>query len=544
MQEPGSLLYRLPGSEWDCLLEKRFAPMIARWKQSIIHLFPTIFLSVCGVVLILVQTRFGPGVNGDTVHYVMGAQNLLAGNGYSRNSGGGEILPITGFPPLFSSVLAGLGWLGMDVYDGARVLNAILFGANILLVGILIQRYTQSRWAAAIGSTLILVSSTQIEFHIMALSEPLFMFLMLLVIFCLAQYLDSYSLVLLVFSGIVACLATLTRYVGFSLIGAGGLSLILLSRESWKRRLSDLVLFWGITLLPIYFWFKRNADVSGTLTNRVLSFHLMDPKLVRVFIAETASWFTPRNLGLPRPVRNVLVGIIALPWPILFFFRELKDYFQRKEQPRRSFWTLPWILLFNIILIIGVLIINTTLLDAGTPVSAPPRYLTPVFASMVILFILIVYRLLEDIKLHSSFRIVPLLYAGMLIGLYGAQSMEIVKHPTSAIGYTGYKLARMDVVNELEALDPNLPIISNNPEMVFVFINRPAYMWPIQFDHYTLEDREDFEGQLEATEEKLRQGGVIVVFGWPGWTEELVFDYLHTERLSEFIDVTILGYPE
>jgi hypothetical protein len=474
----------------------------------------------------------------------MGAQNLLAGNGYSRISGGGEILPITGFPPLFSTVLAGLGGLGLDIYDGARILNAILFGANILLVGILIHRYTQSRWSAILGGTLILVSSTQIEFHIMALSEPLFLFLMLIAIYSLAHYLDSFNLVVLVFAGVAAFLATLTRYVGFSLIGAGMVSVILLSNKPWRKRLSDALLFGAINLLPIYLWFKRNADVSGTLTNRVLSFHPMDPKLVRVFIAEVASWFTPRNLGLPRPVRNVLVGIITLPWPILFYYREIRDYFQRKNRSRRRFWTLPWLLLFNIALIIGVLIVNTSLLDAGTPLSAPPRYLTPVFASMVILFILVVHRLLEDFKVHSILRNAPLLYVGLLIGLHAAGSLQLVKHPTSAIGYSGYKLARMDVVKELEALDPSLPIISNNPEMVFVFVSRPAYMWPIQFDHYRLEDREDFEQQLEATRKKLRQGGVIVVFGWPVGTEDLVFDTLETERLTEFIDVTILGYPE
>jgi hypothetical protein len=243
-------------------------------------------------------------------------------------------------------------------------------------------------------------------------------------------------------------------------------------------------------------------------------------------------------------VRNILVGIIALPWPILFYYREIRDYFQRKDQPRRSFWTLPWILSFNIALIFGALIINTTFLDAGTPVSAPPRYLTPVFVCMVILFILIVYRLIENIKFQSVLRIVPILFAGVLIILYAAQSLPMMKRAPSAIGYAGYMQQRMEVVKELEALDPSLPIISNNPEMVFVFVNRPAYMWPIQFDHYRLAEREDFEQQLEATREKLRQGGVIVVFGWPVGTEDLVFDTLETERLNNFIDVTILGYPE
>jgi len=63
-------------------------------------------LCIVGVSLILYFTRTSPGVSGDSVWYVMGAENMLAGDGYSRTSGGGEIKPIVGFPPFFSMVLA------------------------------------------------------------------------------------------------------------------------------------------------------------------------------------------------------------------------------------------------------------------------------------------------------------------------------------------------------------------------------------------------------------------------------------------------------
>jgi hypothetical protein len=68
-------------------------------------------------------------------------------------------------------------------------------------------------------------------------------------------------------------------------------------------------------------------------------------------------------------------------------------------------------------------------------------------------------------------------------------------------------------------------------------------MWPIHFDQYRQEQRDDYQAQLEATVEKLNQGAVLLVFGWPVGTEELVFDILKTERLETFLDATFLGYP-
>jgi hypothetical protein len=80
--------------------------------------------------------------------------------------------------------------------------------------------------------------------------------------------------------------------------------------------------------------------------------------------------------------------------------------------------------------------------------------------------------------------------------------------------------------------------------MMYAFIHRSAFMWPIEFDHYVLKEREDFDKQVNATREKLQQGGVLVVFGWPEGAERLVFDILEAERLSSFIDISIFGYPD
>ena len=55
------------------------------------------------------------------------------------------------YPPLYPVVLAVLGWLGAGLVDGACVLNALLFGVNVALAGVLVRRITRST-AVAIAS--------------------------------------------------------------------------------------------------------------------------------------------------------------------------------------------------------------------------------------------------------------------------------------------------------------------------------------------------------------------------------------------------------
>ena len=65
-----------------------------------------------------------------------------------------------------------------DPLSAARWLNAVLFGANILLIGlILVQVTDNSFWLPVIGSFLVLTSGSMLTNHSMAWTEPLFIFL-------------------------------------------------------------------------------------------------------------------------------------------------------------------------------------------------------------------------------------------------------------------------------------------------------------------------------------------------------------------------------
>src|SRR4030067_586560 len=111
-----------------------------RWIFIIILLA----MSLIGMSALWRSTPYGLGLVNDSATYVEGTTSLLAGKGYVRISGGGEIKPITHFPPLFSLLLAGLGLVGIDLLHGARLLITFLFGMDIVLVGLSIYKISRS----------------------------------------------------------------------------------------------------------------------------------------------------------------------------------------------------------------------------------------------------------------------------------------------------------------------------------------------------------------------------------------------------------------
>ncbi|OGO15109.1 MAG: hypothetical protein A2Z14_17950 [Chloroflexi bacterium RBG_16_48_8] len=516
--------------------------MRSRFNQLALSL--TLIIGVLGVVVILYQTRYGPGTTGDSVHYLMGAQNLLDGNGFSRFSGGGEVRPITMFPPFYSIVLAGLKFIGLDLYFSVRVLHALLFGINILLVAFLIFRYSHSYWASLFGALLILVSKEMVFYHSWVLTEAIFIFLMLMIICSLTQYLDTRKYYLLILASALLGLASLTRYVGLSMTIAGLASIVFLSGTNWRRRLMDCVVFGSISVAPVLLWLRRNAALTGTSVNRSFVYHPMSTELIQAYRAEVSFWFVPYQLKFPHALRKALMLLLAIPVPVIFFLQDIKEKIIKRQQPRQPFWTLPWILAFFMISYTGLLFLNLTLLDAISDFNTVPRYLIPVYVSAVILFILALHRILEQWKKRRILQVGVSAIGLLLMGLYAHRTLGILQDPLSNIGYTGLKQQRPDTVEMLESIESSVSIISNDPEMVYIFADRPAYLLPLKVDYHTTQEREDYDQQVEATREKLNQGGVIVIFTPMTERESEVVELLDAELLDAFLGSAFYGYPE
>jgi len=97
-----------------------------------------IIFSLIGMTLVFIGTcKYGTGLCPDSVRYISTARNLLSGNGYVKYDGS----LFMRWPPLFPTVLAILGLLGIEPLDGARFVNIAAFGLIIFAFGQLLWNY-------------------------------------------------------------------------------------------------------------------------------------------------------------------------------------------------------------------------------------------------------------------------------------------------------------------------------------------------------------------------------------------------------------------
>jgi hypothetical protein len=401
-------------------------------------------------------------------------------------------------------------------------LNAVMMGINLILVAWLIHRYTGSWIAGALGETLILASSTQVNLYAWVMSEPLYITSSLVFLVCLTLYLEGRSLVLLGLGGAAAAIGILTRYVGVSMVAAGGLAVLALGGPSVGKRIRDAALFGVIGLVPFLLWTQRNAALAGTRVDRQLAFHAIDPNLVRLFMADISSWFVPHELPLPTAVRAVLAVAIAAGMLGGFVWIAVRKWavwrsrggYAEITRPGRAA-SLPWSLILYLGAYAAVLAANSLLLDASTTATAPSRYLAPAYVAVVVLTVVAVYDLLAT----SGWRRLAVsavgIYLVVLLGYNVWDLSGLIADPLPHLGYTARRVTWAPTVEAIDSYETRGPVVSNNPEMIYILTEKPAYVRPISYDQYQEQPRDDYQRQLEFTKGVLEHGSVFVVFDKP-----------------------------
>ena len=116
---------------------------MSRIPPRLISFLALCLISVIGMLLVIRATPNGLGLSDDSIAYIAGARSMAAGDGY-RESWLASNQPVTHFPPAFSSVLAFFELFGLDPLRAVRWVNALLFGFNAALLGILGWRISEA----------------------------------------------------------------------------------------------------------------------------------------------------------------------------------------------------------------------------------------------------------------------------------------------------------------------------------------------------------------------------------------------------------------
>ncbi len=470
-------------------------------------------LAAIGVALVLRATPEGMGLSDDSIAYIAGARSMLAGNGY-REAWLATDQPVTHFPPAFPAALASIGWLGLDPLRGARFLNALLFGLNIALAGVLGWRMTRWLPAGIALGALVLLNDSLLRVHAVTMSEPLFIFLSLLAFWSFDLYMERDEHWLWLFGcGVFSGLAYLTRYAGLALVATFLVALMII-HHTWRRRASGSGIFLVGFLPWAIGWAIRNELIAGNATNRTFVWHPITSANFETALYNISLFLLPveplrrevfKAPGIFLVATFLILGAI-LAWTVIKARKQLAA-----PAPGASRHVMPEGIGFTnglyVFGYIAAIFASMSFFDASTKFKV--RILAPVFVSALILLML-AGKWLWDRRREAAIALAVLVFAASAYG----QALAMSDLSRGGQGYASYQWYDSKAMAFLRTLPPWMHIYTNEPGAVYLYAKRGAYVLPDHYDPVTAEPRPGFADGVAKMQAEIKAGrGVLALFG-------------------------------
>ncbi len=488
-------------------------------RSTVFHLI-LLLAALSGAVLLGISTRIGPGVGGDATIYIVSARNFLAGDGLGWIDPDGTFKLLADFPPGYPLALSLFGLPGFDLVDVARWLNIALFAGITWLAGFFFYKATRSYVYAILTAGLLAASPVLIPVYSWAMSEPLFLFCLLLSLFFLWQYLSGGRKLSLVLSAAAAGYAFLTRYNGVVFLGAGLAGLLLFSQEGWWKRLRDGVIFLAIGAAPMLLWFICDYIFSGRIASRVpgtgQSLQAMLADFWGSFSFSMLHWVMPDSWAngskFPSLVYQALpVAICALLvvwlWVVIARLNKQKDVQQRSS--KLFFWLLC---LFGGVYLVSIFFLRLVVYPI---IAINNRMLSPFYLSVVMLGVLLCYYTAQ-FWLQQKWRSLALpAVLGLAVLWYGVMSSHIaLQISRDGLGFMTQRWQQSEVIAAVRQLPQDTILVTNEPKAVLILTGRVPYTLKEIFFRTALNPFTRYgDGVLREDEpqELFRQSGAALV---------------------------------
>lgn len=454
-----------------------------------------LILSLVGVLLVLVNTsRYGAGVWPDQAVYVSAARSLLSGRGYFQYDGS----PFVQWPPLFPTLLASISFGGFDPLNAARCVNAVSFGLIIFVSGLWLLKNIKSLSFVLLGSVAILLSTPLIKVSMFAGTEPLFVFLVLLFLLFIAEYLKSNETLSFVLAAVFAALACLTRYIGVTVILTGFVLLLFGQNKTFVRKLRNATMFGLISVLPITAWVVRNYMVSSTLIGeRGLSPYTLAQNLNSVLDIMSV-WVLFSRIPSSSRILIITLFFISMVGILAIVIR-------RNRNRERS------VNLSQIVPVLCFLLIYTSYLVVSATIVAfdkiEDRLLSPVYVLLMLLILFAIDSIgrFPD-KYFSKQVLTVLLIIGF--GLWLARPIlpvvQTVRHSirNGAGGFSTTAWQNSGLIGYLKEHSPDGRAYSNAPAGVYILTGISARESPRKYlynsPRSTMDDLLEFRRSLDS----------------------------------------------
>jgi hypothetical protein len=440
------------------------------------------------------------------------AKSVLAGHGFF--TGGLDIVntrrgtPMTHFPPAYPLLLVGAGLCSHgDVLQGGRALHALLFGVNIVLIGMAVQRCTQGGWLTA-GCAILpfLASAPNVVAHAMAGSEAPFLTFSLAGFILLALHIQRARVCLLLTASVALGLAMVTRYVGITLLPPLAVGLLLFGNRPLRHKLMDISISTTVACIPMGVWLIRNVITSHTATNRTFTLHPIGADHVKEFILTMHDFMLA--VSIPNWMKALhLLGAIGLLLLALAIVHRT-NYLRLNAGAVRII--LPFLCMLFSLTYIAFLLVSISFFDAWTPLDS--RLLLPVFVCLIVVAVSLAWSVSQALKkpiIWWSFMMFVVLFSS-INGTHTVASASNVH--VNGMGYTSRKWQDSPTLAWVKSFRDDVTLYSNGADVIHFQTARDAMMIPNHMNTVTGRPNPAYHEQWQRLCKECEAGKAIIVY--------------------------------
>ena len=487
-------------------------------------------LAFLGVGLQLTATLHGVGISPDSTRYVAAARNFASGHGLQILGPDADLEPLALWAPLYPVLLSIPTRIGLDAVPAARYLNAVLFAANIFLVGLLTSRQPRVPWwAAALAGAAFLFSPDIAYVHAWLWTEPLSIFAGFLGLLLVDHGLTTRDWWAFIFAAVLLSTSYLLRYAGLAFAVSGVAGVALFQGQDAKYRWGRTALFLLLTFLPIVVWGYATQSLTGKAIGRSLSFRPEELAAMTRVLPVVADWFVPGRIG--DAIRLWAAGVaLALGGGVGVVLIVRRSFFAQKY-PNGGRSRMTELLALFVFGYAFMLALSRVLFLPPGPISN--RILTLPYTALLVIGIGLTVSafarlrawLVGRLRFGWAWRPLTLLSSLLILLWLGLNLVHTLKWVSDVsaegLGYARVSWSESILIRYLKDLPDDTLIYTNGPDALYILTGKDSRMMPTWSSDSTLSATDIPTPVRQMRNELLLEGGVVAYFRDLKWRASL-----------------------
>jgi len=462
--------------------------------------------------------RHGLGMSIDAITYVSTARNLLEGRGYYDS----VQEPVAAWGPMFPTLLAAIGLLGIDPLLSAAWVNPLAFALIVGLASDVLRRTLAAPLLFFLGSALCLAAAPLFLTAIFAFSEPTFTLASFVSVLALERWIRGKNGLWFAIAAIAAALAWTGRYIGLVSVLTGAAVVLMHARGTLRGKLLGSAGFAAIAAAPTALWLWRNYVVTGTFTGgRGESSHGV-LETVASALTGVAGWLCLETLPHSAWIGGLVLAAIAAAW----LFARPRDEISPTLVPLATY--------------LGVFLGLIVVASSSThSLMIPGRLIAPAYVVFVLVALITIDAAVAALPSRIALAGATLLIVPWLVAQTAVIARTVDSARRKGLPYTEHAWKDVQTIAFLREHPLRGEVWSNDPWAVYRFTGIHARIAPRPFRGFMPLEKDHGLDDFKA---RVAQGGE----NWLVWFTITRKTWIHTlPEIRAAVDSEVVGsFPD